>query len=157
MLTATGGEAVMYHSFLRWAPLRTSDRERVSGVMVAIETGRVTTYALQNLADRGIMFVRPGDDVYAGQVVGEHNRENDLGVNITKAKAFSNVRESNKEATVTLKAPRLLSLEAALEYVEADELVEITPAAVRLRKRVLDPTDRKRDERARRDRARAAT
>jgi GTP-binding protein len=157
MLTATGGEAVMYHSFLRWAPLRTSDRERISGVMVAIETGRVTTYALQNLADRGIMFVRPGDDVYAGQVVGEHNRENDLGVNITKAKAFSNVRESNKEATVTLKAPRLLSLEAALEYVEADELVEITPAAVRLRKRVLDPTARKREERARRDRARATT
>ena len=90
------------------------------------------------------MFIQPQDAVYAGQIIGEHTRENDLTVNVVRAKAFSNVRESNKEATVTLKAPRLLTLEAALEYIEADELVELTPASIRMRKRLLSESDRKR-------------
>jgi GTP-binding protein len=153
MLTATGGEAVMYHSFMRYAPLRSVDRRRGNGVMVAIESGRATTFSLLNLSERGVMFVRPGDAVYAGQIVGENSRENDMGVNVVKAKALSNVRESNKEATVTLKAARLLDLEAALEYIESDELVEITPAAIRIRKRLLDENQRKRADRQRRSAA----
>jgi len=147
MLTATAGQAVMYHSFQRYAPLRTIEHRRVNGVMIATDSGQATTYALLNLSDRGVMFVRPKDPVYAGQVVGEHNRDNDLPVNVVKDKAFSNVRESTKEATVVLKAPRELTLEAALEYIESDELVEITPAAIRLRKRLLDERARKRASR----------
>ncbi|MHC4991941.1 MAG: large ribosomal subunit assembly factor BipA, partial [Planctomycetota bacterium] len=153
LLTATGGEAIMYHGFLRYAPVRSGERHRPCGVMVATESGQATTYALLNLGDRGVMFVQPQDRVYAGQVVGEHSRDNDLTVNVVKAKAFSNVRESTKEATVTLKAPRPLTLEAALEYIEDDELVEITPASIRLRKRLLSEADRRRAQR--REKARA--
>jgi len=154
LLTATAGEAVMYHSFQRYAPHRMIDHRRPNGVMVATETGTATTYALLNLSDRGVMFVRPQDAVYAGQVVGENSRDNDMGVNVVKGKAFSNVRESNKEATVVLKSPRDLSLEAALEYIESDELVEITPESIRLRKRLLSEGDRKRADR--RSKAQAA-
>ncbi len=144
MLTATAGEAVMYHTFQRYAPRRAMDHARTNGVMVATETGAAKTYAMLNLSERGVLFVTAQDAVYAGQIVGENSRDNDLGVNIVKNKAFSNVRESNKEATVILKAPRILSLEAALEYIEADELVEITPSSIRLRKRVLSEGERKR-------------
>ncbi len=155
LLTATSGQAVMHHCFERYAPLREIDQRRPNGVMVATDTGSVTSFALQNLSDRGVMFVRPGDSVYAGQVVGEHNRENDLPVNVVKGKALTNVRESNKEATVTLKAPRNVSLEAALEYIEADELVEITPTSIRLRKRLLDENARRRAGREHKSRAAA--
>jgi GTP-binding protein len=144
MLTATAGQAVMYHSFQRYAPRRAIDQQRPNGVMIATESGSATTYSLLNLSERGVMFVEPQDPVYEGQVVGENSRENDLGVNVVKGKAFSNVRESTKEATVVLKAARTLSLEAALEYIESDELVEITPESVRLRKRMLRESDRKR-------------
>jgi GTP-binding protein len=154
MLTATAGQAVMYHSFQRYAPLRAIDHQRQNGVMIATEAGAAKTYALLNLSERGVMFVKPQDPIYVGQIVGEHARENDLPVNVVKGKAFSNVRESTKEATVVLKAPRLLSLEAALEYIESDELVEITPESIRLRKRLLDENERKRA--GRRDRSRAA-
>ncbi len=147
MLTATAGQAVMYHTFQRYGPLRGKDHRRQNGVMVATETGEAKTYALLNLTERGVMFVKPQDPVYAGQVVGEYSRDNDLNVNVVKSKAFSNVRESTKEATVVLKAPRTLSLEGALEYIEPDELVEITPAAIRLRKRLLSELDRKRADR----------
>ena len=157
MLTATAGQAVMYHSFQRYAPLRAIDHGRSNGVMVATETGTVKTYALLNLSERGIMFVKPQDHVYAGQIVGENSRENDLGVNVAKGKAFSNVRESSKEATVVLKAPRTYSLEAALEYVESDELVEITPASIRLRKILLNEGERKRAGRSEKSRAKAAS
>ncbi|MCA9291818.1 MAG: translational GTPase TypA, partial [Phycisphaerales bacterium] len=149
MLTATAGQAVMYHSFQRYAPVRIIDHRRANGVMVAVETGQAKAYAISNLSERGILFVEPGDDVYAGQIVGEHVRDNDLGVNIVKGKAFSNVRESNKEQTVVLKSPRLYSLEGALEYLEEDELVEITPESIRLRKRLLNEGERKRADRAR--------
>jgi GTP-binding protein len=157
VLTATSGRAVMYHGFLRYAPIRSVDRRRVNGVMVAVEPGAATTYALLNLSERGTMFVRPHDPVYAGQIVGECSRPNDMPVNVVKAKGLTNVRESTKEATVTLKAPRVMDLEAALEYIEADELVEVTPSAVRLRKRLLNEADRRRVERHRKaaERARA--
>jgi len=153
MLTATAGKAVMYHSFQRYGPLRSSDPGRTCGVMVATETGRATTYALLNLSERGVMFVKSQDPVYAGQIVGENSRTNDLGVNVVKGKAHSNVRESTKESTAVLAAPRTWSLEAALEYIEADELVEITPSSIRLRKRLLSEGDRRRQDRSRRARA----
>ena len=155
MLTATAGQAIMYHSFQRYGPLRASDHRRSNGVMVATETGEAKTYALVNLSERGVMFVKPQDPIYAGQIVGENSRSNDMGVNVVKNKAFSNVRESTKETTVVLDAPRQLSLEAALEYIESDELVEITPTSIRLRKRLLDEGARKRAERSSRSRATA--
>ncbi len=145
MLTATAGQAVMYHSFQRYAPLRASvQHRRPNGVMVATEAGHATAYSLSNLSERGLMFVEPRDPVYAGQIVGENSRDNDLGVNVAKGKAHSNVRESTKEATVVLKAARTISLEEALEYVESDELVEITPQSIRLRKKLLSESERKR-------------
>ncbi len=152
MLTATGGEVVMYHAFKEFAPVRSTPRKRTNGVMVAVEAGTATTYALLNLSERGMMFVKPGDPVYVGQIVGENSRDNDLGVNVVKAKQLSNVRESNKEATVVLKASRTITLEAALEYIEDDEYVEITPQSVRLRKKMLNESDRKRADRAERSR-----
>jgi GTP-binding protein len=124
--------------------------------MVAVEAGTATTYSLLNLADRGVMFVSNADVIYEGMVVGEHNRDNDLHVNVVKAKPMSNVRESSKEATVVLKAPRPLTLESALEYLEADEYVEITPTAVRIRKRILREADRRRIQRQMKDREAAA-
>ena len=143
MLTATAGDAVMYHSFLRYAPAKSSVYRRTNGVLVATQAGQATTYSMLNLTQRGTMFVEPQDVIYAGQVVGENSRDNDLGVNVVKGKAFSNVRESTKEATVVLKAPKLHTLESALEYIEDDELVEITPDAIRMRKKVLDENKRK--------------
>ncbi|MHC5115101.1 MAG: translational GTPase TypA [Planctomycetota bacterium] len=147
MLTATQGQAVMYHSFQRYAPVRAIDHGRANGVMIATESGQAKSYAIQSLSERGVLFVRPQDPVYAGQIVGENSRDNDLGVNVVKAKAFSNVRESTKEATVVLKAPRELTLEGALEYIESDELVEVTPNSIRVRKRLLSESDRKRADR----------
>ena len=144
LLTATQGQAIMHHRFIGYAPYRGPMGGRVCGVMVATHTGPVTGYALEQLADRGAMFVRPGDSIYEGQVVGEHAKDNDIPVNAAKLKKLTNVRASTKEATVTLKAPRLLSLEGALEYIEEDELVELTPASVRIRKRWLKEADRRR-------------
>jgi GTP-binding protein len=151
LLNVTAGEAVMHHSFIGYRPASGSVKKRQNGVMVGNEAGTATTYALLQLCERGIMFVQPGDPVYEGMIVGENARDNDLVVNAVRMKPFSNVRD-NKEATIVLKAPRLLSLEAALEYIEDDELVEITPGAVRMRKRILREAERRRSERAARDR-----
>ncbi len=148
LLTATQGQAIMHHTFERYAPSCGDLPGRQAGVLIASEGGPVTAYAIEGLADRGVMFVVPGDKVYAGMVVGEHNRENDLVVNITRAKALTNMRVAFKEQTVTLKAARILSLEQALEYIEDDEIVEITPKSIRMRKRLLNESDRKRAERA---------
>jgi GTP-binding protein len=117
----------------------------------------VTAYAIEGLADRGVMCVRPGDQVYTGQIVGEHNRDNDLVINITRMKPLTNFRETSKDQTVVLRGARDYSLEAALEYIENDELVEITPSQIRMRKRILDESARKRAERAERDRAAAVS
>ena len=147
MLTATGGQAVMYHSFDRYVPVKSAPFRRSNGVLVATADGTATTYSMLNLSQRGVLFVEPQDVIYAGQIVGENARDNDLGVNIIKGKAFSNVRESNKEATVVLKASRDISLEAALEYIQDDELVEITPDDIRLRKKVLSESQRRKEAR----------
>ncbi|MBL8762782.1 MAG: translational GTPase TypA [Phycisphaerae bacterium] len=153
MLTATQGQAVMHHTFERFAPMSGEIPHRNQGVLVATDSGSVTTYAVEGMADRGVLFVVPGEKVYAGQIVGEHNRDNDLPVNIIRLKHLTNIRAASKEATVTLKGARKYTLESALEYIEDDELVEITPGAVRMRKRILDEGLRKRSERQAKDKA----
>ncbi len=155
IMTATQGQAIMHHSFLRFDPVAGEIPHRLAGVLISLETGAVTTYALEALADRGAMFVTPGDKVYSGQLVGEHNRENDLTVNATRMKHLTNMRVAFKEQTVVLKAARKMSLEAALEYIEDDELVEVTPENIRLRKKILDESMRKRAARSERDKASA--
>ncbi|MFN7021264.1 MAG: translational GTPase TypA [Phycisphaerales bacterium] len=155
LLTATQGEAIMHHTFERFAPVSGTQTGRNQGVLIASESGAVTTHACELLAERGVLFVEPGDKVYAGQVVGEHNRDNDLVVNITRLKHLDNMRAASKDKTVVLKPARKMPLEAALEYIEDDELVEITPRSVRIRKRILEESMRKRAERAARDREEA--
>jgi len=147
MLTATAGGAVMHHVFARYDKLRGPIAGRATGVMVAVETGQVTAYALDQLANRGTMFVEPGERVYAGQIVGENCKDDDIPVNAVRQKKLTNMRASTKDATVVLKAPRRMSLEAALEYLANDELVEITPQSIRLRKRHLSENERKRHAR----------
>ena len=147
LLTATAGEAIMYHTFDRYDEFRGPIGGRINGVMIASEPGAVTAYALDNLADRWTFFVKPGDEVYEGQIVGEHCKDNDIPVNICRQKKLTNVRSSTKEAFTTLKGTRQLSLEAALEYIEEDELVELTPTSIRLRKRLLKEADRRREDR----------
>ncbi|MBX3410284.1 MAG: translational GTPase TypA [Phycisphaeraceae bacterium] len=152
ILTATQGQAIMHHSFLKFVPVSGEIPHRKAGVLISLETNPVTTYAVEALADRGVLFVEPQQKVYAGQIVGEHNRDNDLTVNITRLKHLTNIRAASKEATVVLKAPRKLSLEAALEYIEDDELVEVTPTSIRLRKKILEESMRKRADRQAKDR-----
>jgi GTP-binding protein len=144
MLNATRGEAVMHHSFYEYEHLRGAIPTRHAGVMVAMETGRVTAYALENLSDRGMMFVKPGDEVYKGQVVGEHCKDDDIDVNVCRLKKMTNVRAASADKTVVLKPARDLSLEAMLEYIEDDEWVEATPKNCRMRKRLMDAVERKR-------------
>lgn len=151
VLTATQGEAIMHHTFLRYVRSSGERTPRSAGVMIATESGQVTAYAVEGLHDRGVLFVKPGDKVYAGQVVGEHNRPVDLLVNVVRAKKLDNIRSATKEAFVTLKAPRELSLEQAIEYIDDDELVEITPTKVRIRKKILDEGARRRAERRAKD------
>ena len=144
LLTATAGEAIINHRFEKYDRYRGAIPHRVNGTMIATDTGAVTGYALDQLAARGLMFVRPGEAVYEGQVVGEHCKDVDIPVNIVRTKKLTNMRAASKDATVVLKAPRQFTLEGALEYVEADELVELTPQSIRLRKRYLKEADRKR-------------
>jgi GTP-binding protein len=153
VLTATQGEAIMHHTFEKFVPASGERMERNAGVMIATESGQVTAYALEGLHERGVMLVKPGDKVYAGQVVGEHNRPTDLVVNCVRAKKLDNIRSANKEAFVTLKAAKEMSLEQAIEYIDDDELVEITPTKVRVRKRILDEGARRRAERQAKDKA----
>ncbi|MDE1037985.1 MAG: translational GTPase TypA, partial [Phycisphaerales bacterium] len=143
MLTATSGEAVMYHCFHKYAPVRTTMYRRANGVLIATAPGQATTYAMLNISQRGVLFVEPQEIIYGGQIVGENSRDNDLEVNVVKGKAFSNVREANKEATTVLKASRDITLESALEYIQNDELVEITPDDIRIRKTELSESKRK--------------
>jgi len=153
ILTATQGEGIMTHVFDRYEPVPPGGvaPHRQQGVLIATESGPVTGHAVESLHDRGFLFVKPGDKVYTGQIVGEHNRDNDLPVNICRTKQLTNIRSSTKEATVTLKAPRSLSLEEALEYIDDDEYMELTPASIRIRKRILSESERKRAERQAKD------
>ena len=149
MLNATQGRAVMYHVFDKYEPMRGSIPQRTSGVMIATHSGVVTGYALSELFDRGPFFVKVGDNVYEGQVVGEHSKEKDIGVNVTRAKQMSNVRTSGRsDNALKIRSTWEMTLEMALEYIQDDELVEITPKAVRMRKILLTEVDRRRKVRA---------
>ena len=117
--------------------------ERQLGVLVSIDAGQTTAYALGGVEDRGVMFIGPGVEVYEGMIVGEHSRDNDLVVNVTKGKQLTNTRSSSKDSTVVLKKPRFFNLEACLDYVNDDELVEVTPENIRLRKRLLTENERR--------------
>ena len=144
LMNATAGEAIMHHNFYEYEYLRGSVPQRNVGVMLSHETGQVTPYALDALADRGAMFVGPGEQVYEGQIVGEHCKEGDIVINVCREKKLTNIRAASADKTVVLKPPRQMSLELALEYIADDEMVEVTPAAIRLRKRMLKEVDRKR-------------
>jgi GTP-binding protein len=143
MLTATQGEAIMHHNFHEYAPTRGDVPSRGNGVMVAMAGGSVNAYALNNLQERGVLFVSPTDPVYEGQVVGENARDNDMVVNPTTTKKLSNMRTTSSDENIILKPARKMTLEQALEYIEEDELVEVTPTSIRLRKALLNETDRK--------------
>ena len=151
LLTATSGQAIMHHTFYDYQPSRGTIPSRINGVMVATETGPATFYSIEALQERGLMFVSPQDQCYEGQIVAEHCRDNDLPVNIAREKKLTNMRNANAEKNVVLKAPKTMTLEMALEYIEDDELVEITPNSIRLRKAQLKEMDRKRSERSNRD------
>ncbi|MED1782110.1 translational GTPase TypA [Brevibacillus fortis] len=150
-LTITRGYGILNHSFDSYRPLvQGAVGGRHAGVLISHETGTASTYGLMSVEDRGMMFIQPGTEVYEGMIVGEHNRDNDLTVNVCKEKHATNVRSANKDETVKMKAPRLLSLEEALEYLNDDELCEVTPQSVRLRKKYLNKSDRERYEKQRR-------
>jgi GTP-binding protein len=144
LLNATSGQAIMHHNFYDYQPVRGSIPGRLNGVMVSTETGRTTAFALDNLQERGAPFVGAGEQVYEGQIVGEHCRDNDLPVNACREKKLTNMRAASADKSIILKPPRQLPLELALEYIEEDELVEVTPAAIRLRKMLLKEADRRR-------------
>jgi len=144
ILTATAGEAVMSHRFLEYQPYKGEIAGRVNGSLIAMETGTTFAYALNKLQDRGRFFVAPQTDIYQGQVVGENTRAGDLAINVTKTKKLTNMRTSGTDEKVKLAPPIIHSLEEALEYIQGDEYVEVTPHSIRLRKILLSETDRKR-------------
>jgi len=147
LLTDTRGTAVMHRIFHRYDRYRGEIVGRRNGVLISNDQGEAVAYALWNLEDRGPMMIEPGWKVYRGMIVGEHTRGNDLEVNVLKAKKLTNIRTHAKDEAVRLVPPIQMTLEKALAYIEDDELVEVTPKAIRLRKRLLDPNDRKREER----------
>ena len=147
VLTASAGEAIMAHRFLEYQPWKGEIERRTNGSIIAMETGTAYAYALNNLQSRGRFFIAPGDEVYAGQVVGEHTKDNDLVVNVTKSKKLTNMRASGSDDKVSLAPPTVFSLEDALEYIKGDEYVEITPNSMRMRKIILDELERKRQGR----------
>lgn len=143
-MTTTKGYGILNHTFSEYKPIENiSIGERKLGVLVSMENGKSTAYALASLEDRGIMFIEPGTSVYEGMIVGECNRENDLAVNVVKGKQLTNMRAAGSDHTVVLKRPRQLTLEYCLEYINSDELVEITPNYIRLRKKILNTEQRK--------------
>lgn len=144
MLTATMGEAVMHHRFYQYEYFKGSIPKRQNGVMISMGMGAVNAYALDALQDRGVFFVRPGEDIYTGQVVGKYNKDSDIVVNLQKAKKLSNMRTSSADRALKLAPPVDLSLEEYLEFIEEDELVEVTPKSIRVRKIILDELDRRR-------------
>ena len=145
LLTATQGEAVVAHRFKDYQPYKGDIEMRTNGSLVSLETGEAIAYSMNKLLDRGRFFVEPGEEIYGGQVVGEHTRERDLNINICKTKKLTNVRASGSDEKVVLPPAVKFSLEEALEYIQEDELVEITPNHMRMRKIQLDPLDRKRN------------
>ena len=136
-LTDTKGTGIMNHIFSGWEPWHGAIPARATGALVADRAGATTAYAISNLQERGEMFVEPGERVYEGMIVGENSRTNDLDVNITKEKKQTNMRASTADEAVRLIPPRKLGLEQAIEFINDDELVEVTPVSIRLRKRIL--------------------
>ena len=146
-MTLTKGYGIINHTFKEYRPRENVNiGERKSGVLVSIGAGKSTAYGIGQLEDRGIMFIEPGVDVYEGMIVGEHNHDNDLAVNVAKAKNLTNMRSAAKDTTVVLKRPRSMSLEYCLDYINEDELVEITPVSYRMRKKILNTVERKKED-----------
>ncbi|MGG3451460.1 MULTISPECIES: translational GTPase TypA [Bacillaceae] len=144
-LTMTRGYGIINHTFDSYQPMQKGRiGGRRQGVLVSQETGKASTYGIMGVEDRGIIFVEAGTEIYAGMIVGEHTRDNDLTVNIAKTKQATNVRSANKDQTATMKKPRIMSLEEALEYLNDDEYCELTPESIRLRKKILDKSERER-------------
>ena len=144
LLTATQGEAIVAHRFKEYQPFKGELEHRNNGSLVSIETGEAVAYSMNKLLDRGRFFVEPGEEVYGGQVIGEHTRERDLNINICKTKKLTNVRAAGSDEKIVLPPAIKFSLEEALEYIQEDELVEVTPHYMRIRKILLDPLERKR-------------
>ena len=143
-MTLTKGYGILSHTYREYRPVTTSGiGERNIGVLVSVEAGQATPYAIEHTEERGTMFIAPGTEVYEGMIVGEHRYDFDLAVNVTQKKNLTNVRSSNKDNTVVLKTPRKMSLEACLDYINSDELVEITPNTYRMRKKILNTAERK--------------
>ncbi len=143
-MTLTKGYGILNHTFKEYAPITTTPvGKRKNGVLVSMENGKSTAYALGALEDRGVMFIEPGVDVYEGMIIGENNHENDLAVNAVKGKKLTNTRSAGKDHTVVLNRPREMSLEVCLDYIADDELVEVTPISYRLRKKILNTNERK--------------
>lgn len=144
-LTLTRGYGIINHSFDSYQPaIQGQVGGRRQGVLVSMETGKASTYGIMGLEDRGVIFLEPGTDVYDGMIVGEHNRDNDLSVNVVKVKHATNIRSANKDQTTTMKKPRIMTLEESLEYLNDDEYCEVTPTSIRLRKKLLDKSERER-------------
>ncbi len=153
-LTDTRGTGIIHHRFLEYGPWSGSLAGRARGVLVSMEGGTIIAFALANLQERSTLFVQPGDEVYEGMIVGENSRPGDMDVNPTKEKKLTNMRSKSADDAISLEPPRLLTLEGALEYIEDDELIEVTPKSIRLRKRLLKVSDRKKINReAKRERA----
>ena len=147
ILTASQGEAIMSHRFKEYQPYKGDIERRQNGSMIAMETGNAFAYSIDKLQDRGKFFIDPGEDVYGGQVVGEHVHEIDLVINVTKAKQLTNVRASGSDEKARIIPKVVMSLEECLEYIKEDELVECTPKSIRMRKVILDHLERKRSNR----------
>lgn len=144
-LTLTRGFGIINHTFDSYQPMATGQvGGRRQGVLVSMESGKATTYGIMGVEDRGTIFVEPGTEIYEGMIVGEHTRENDITVNITKVKHATNIRSANKDQTNVIKKPRIMSLEESLEYLNDDEYCEVTPESIRLRKKILDKSERER-------------
>jgi len=146
VLTATAGEAIMNHRFISYEPHKGPIPGRINGSLISLETGPGTAYSIDKLQDRGVFFVDPGEEVYAGQVIGEHSRGNDITINIQKGKQLTNMRASGSDNNVKIVPKKQFSLEEAMEYIQKDELLEVTPKSIRMRKIYLDENDRKRYE-----------
>ncbi|MBC1406184.1 translational GTPase TypA, partial [Listeria welshimeri] len=138
-LSMTRGYGIINHTFLAYEPMQSGRvGGRRNGALVSMETGKATTYGIMQVEDRGTIFVEPGTEIYEGMIVGENSRENDIAVNVTKAKQMTNIRSATKDQTNVIKKPRQMSLEESLEFLNDDEYCEVTPESVRLRKKILN-------------------
>jgi GTP-binding protein len=144
VLTATQGEAIMNHRFTAYEPFKGAIPGRINGSLISMEGGQCTAYAIDKLQDRGVFFIEPGDELYTGQVIGEHSRDNDIVVNVQKGKKLTNMRASGSDDNVRIAPPKRFSLEESMEYIQKDEYLEITPKSIRMRKIYLDENERTR-------------